>query len=289
MNKPKTIKIMPDNNEIAPIEIYLNAPLYKKYSKEVSYEVENFCSTLDMYCVGCKQESVFKRLGKTPLQLMAGMTFPMPSGGGSHYKPDPELSRTYSIEFECSRNEKHMAVFAFRVDGQSFSKIGEYPSRADRLYPEIRKYEKELGFYYEELKTAFHLHLHNVGIGSFVYLRRILEKVVYDVAVHKYAGQPNWSLEKWKESKRRFEDVIDDLANELPEFLVKNTILYGILSKGIHELDEEECQEYFEVVQAAIEEILDYKMSRDEKERRQSSVSSKLSQIHSGLKRRVQT
>jgi len=279
---------MSENNEIAPLEIYLNAPLYKRYGKEVSGEVENLDSTLDMYCVECKQDSVFKRREKTPRQIMAGVTSPMPSGGGSFYKPDPELSRTYSVEFECSRNKNHVAVFLFRVDGQSFSKIGEYPSRADRLYPGIRKYEKELGSYYEELKTAFHLHLHNVGIGSFVYLRRVLEKVVYDVAVRKYTGQPDWNLEKWKESKRRFDNIIEDLADELPEFLVKNTILYGILSKGIHELNEEECQEYFEVVQAAIEEILDDKMSRDEKRGRQSSVSGKLSQIHSGLKRRGQ-
>jgi hypothetical protein len=88
-----------------------------------------------------------------------------------------------------------------------------------------------------------------------------------------------------KRSKSRF----DGLFKELPEFLVKNTILYGILSKGVHELDEEECHEYFEIVRIAIEEILDEKMNREEKKRRQSLVSGKLSQLHSDLKRMGQT
>jgi hypothetical protein len=162
-------------------------------------------------------------------------------------------------------------------------KIGEYPSRIDRQYREIRKYEKELASYYEELKTAVHLHFHNVGIGSFVYLRRVLENVVYDVAVRKHGDEPNWSLETWK-SNKRFGDIVKDLADELPEFLVKNQELYGILSEGIHELNEQECLEYFEVVKDAIEEILDDRISREEKVRRQNSVSTKLSQIHSNLK-----
>ena len=125
----------------------------------------------------------------------------------------------------------------------------------------------------------------NAESSSFVYLRRVLEKVVVDVAIQKYSSQPNWNLEKWRGNKGRFENIIEELADDLPEFLVKNTVLYKILSKGVHELAEDECIEYFEVVKAAIEEILDEKMSRDEKERRRKSISGKLTQIHSDLNR----
>ena len=46
------------------------------------------------------------------------------------------------------------------------------------------------------------------------------------------------------------------LQGYLPEVLIKNTTIYGILSKGIHELSEEECREYFPVVKECIYQIL---------------------------------
>jgi len=274
---------MADSNAPAPIEIFLIAPLYKKYAVEISYDVENFDSHLDMYCIGCKQESVFKRHGRTPNQARARIPG-LISGGlgaGGYPKPDPEESQTYTVEFECSRNEKHIATFLFLVDGDAFRKIGEYPSRYDRLIPEIKKYEKELGSYYSELRKAILLNSHNVGVGAFVYLRRVLEKVVYDVAKDEFANQPEWNFKKWKDSKGGFTDVIKTLAPQLPKFLVDNSILYGILSSGIHELDEEECVSCFEIVEAAIEEILDDRMNKAEKERKRKNVSKELSKINS--------
>lgn len=277
---------MPKNNGITPTEIFLNAPLYKKNAKKVAREVEDFNSTLDMYCLMCRKDSVFKRYGYEPRPTAASAP-PMTTGRGSiiYLKPELPLPRTFSVEFECSRDKNHRAIFIFRLDEKSFVKFGEFPSRADRQYPEIRRFERELGRYYEELKTALHLYTHNIGIGSFIYLRRVLEKVVNDAAVCKYSNQAGWSLEEWKKGMRRFDDEIKDLADELPKFLVKNQVLYKILSKGIHELDEKECQDYFEIVRSAIEEILDERMSRDEKEKRQSLVSSKLSQIQSNLRK----
>ena len=42
-------------------------------------------------------------------------------------------------------------------------------------------YKKELGDgYYKELKRAIGLYSSNVGIGSYVYLRRIVEKIILD-------------------------------------------------------------------------------------------------------------
>lgn len=46
------------------------------------------------------------------------------------------------------------------------------------------------------------------------------------------------------------------LQGYLPDVLIKNTTIYGILSKGIHELSEEECREYFPVVKECIHQIL---------------------------------
>jgi len=66
------------------------------------------------------------------------------------------------------------------------------------------------------------------------------------------------------------------LKAELPEFLVENRKLYGILSKGIHSLTEEECLEYFDVVKAGIELILDEKVDHLKKQRKIDDAKHKL-------------
>jgi len=237
---------------IAPLQIYLNAPLYKKQDHGLLNEVLNFDSTLDMHCIECKSESVFIRATPTPNLIMA-RTF-----GVRH--EDPVLPRNLIMEYVCSLNAKHQAIFIFRDDGVSFSKIGEYPSRVDREYPEIKKYEKELGSTFNELKTGIQLYYHNIGIGSFIYLQWVVEKVIRDMATDAYSVQSNWSFDQWRKGKR-LDDLIIELADKLPEFLVKNTVIYGILSKGVHELEEEECLTCFEIIKAAIEEILDDKIN----------------------------
>jgi glutamate mutase epsilon subunit len=59
-------------------------------------------------------------------------------------------------------------------------KIGQYPSYRDIESPQIKKFQKVLGGYYTELNKAIGLYSHGVGIGLFVYLRRIIEKLVHD-------------------------------------------------------------------------------------------------------------
>jgi hypothetical protein len=67
----------------------------------------------------------------------------------------------------------------------------------------------------------------------------------------------------------------------LPEFLVKNSAIYGILSKGIHELSEQDCLEIFPAVKLGIELILDDKIKLQEqieKEKTGSDLISKIAQ-----------
>jgi len=43
----------------------------------------------------------------------------------------------------------------------------------------------------------------------------------------------------------------------LPSALVEHRAAYGILSKGLHELDEESCRQYFPAVRLTIVTILE--------------------------------
>jgi hypothetical protein len=57
------------------------------------------------------------------------------------------------------------------------------------------------------------------------------------------------------------------LAAHLPPFLVEHPQLYGILSRGVHELTEQECLANFDALKVAIDVILDEKLIAFERER----------------------
>ncbi|MGE7954793.1 hypothetical protein [Lysinibacillus xylanilyticus] len=61
------------------------------------------------------------------------------------------------------------------------------------------------------------------------------------------------------------DDKIKLLQNKLPEVLIENRAVYGIMSKGIHELSEDECLALFPDVKLGIELILDEKLYEQEK------------------------
>lgn len=87
-----------------------------------------------------------------------------------------------------------------------------------------------------------------------MYLRRIIEKLVFD-KFDEVADTLSISREDFEHLK--FDLKIDTLKDHLPAVLVTNKNVYGIVSKGIHELSEEECREMFPYVRAGIELILD--------------------------------
>ena len=63
----------------------------------------------------------------------------------------------------------------------------------------------------------------------------------------------------------KFDVKIDTLKDYLPEVLVANKNVYGIVSKGIHELSEDECREMFPYIKAGIELILDALLAEKER------------------------
>ena len=72
---------------------------------------------------------------------------------------------------------------------------------------------------------------------------------------------------------------------ELPEFLVENKALYGILSNGIHELTEDECKEYFPTVKLGVELILDEKLEAKKKQDKIALAEESIASIKGDLKK----
>ena len=82
----------------------------------------------------------------------------------------------------------------------------------------------------------------------------------------------------------RMPEKIELLKDYLPAFLVKNKSLYGILSKGIHELTEEECRKYFPIVRNGIEFILDEHLVEEERMRKIRATEVAITQVTTKLK-----
>ena len=163
-----------------------------------------------------------------------------------------EVSRVLVFQFVCSMNEEHHLDYIVLTTDNSMMKIGQYPSVADMTFPELDAYKHVISKEdRKELGTAIGLFASGIGAGSYVYLRRILERLIYQA---KENAQDTVNNEKFEQA--RMVERIKMLQGYLPDVLIKNTTIYGILSKGIHELSEEECREYFPVVKECIYQIL---------------------------------
>lgn len=158
------------------------------------------------------------------------------------------------------------------------SKVGQYPSVADFHIGQVHKYNKVLPKdKMREFTKAIGLAANGIGVGSFVYLRRIFEYLVSGALEIAKNDKPDFDANTFSSAKMNTK--IQMLSGYLPDYLVEHNAIYGILSKGIHELSEDECKGYFGVLKASIELILEEKLDAYQKEKRKKDISVALSQI----------
>lgn len=258
-------------------ELCLNVPLFESfpYDKDTAVEVwdlHNYKGHLDCHCIECGQPSIFHIEDSDAWSYTRNNAHTL-LGQNNHY---------YTFTFYCSRNDNHKLIFYFRLHNDTITKIGQYPSLADLATIEIQKYRKVLGDeLYREFNRAIGLVSHGVGIGAFVYLRRIFERLIED-AHQKSMPTEGWEEEKYQQS--RMDDKIVLLKNSLPGFLVENRTLYSILSKGLHELDESICLNAFPITKVGIELILDEKLEELERAQKIKEASKDIGELHQKLK-----
>jgi len=199
----------------------------------------------DFFCPHCGKESTFSKFGH-----------------GSNADPIKFMEAgNFYVELHCSRVHQHQVNIWYLLTDGRLLKIGQFPSHADISNPELTQYRKLLGQKrLTELKRACGLISHGVGIGAFTYLRRVFESILWDH--HKELEIRGQAIEGY--DGFRMEEKIEALEATLPPFLVQNKHLYGILSKGIHELTEDDCLSYFPAVYRATLMIL----RQDEEQRR---------------------
>lgn len=282
----------------SPVHFFLKIPLYEEFIFDDEQvwnilDIKYFKGTLDSYCKECKKEATFK--GLTPDRPPGHI--PPALGPASALRSPTIEEGLFEVKLQCTRHtmhyQKHIFLIRFflvkpdrssptkmsllpngkpekwpplLVKNKTIQKIGQYPSYGDLNIPKVKKYvsilsEKNLG----ELTRAIGLASHDIGIGSYIYLRRVFESLIEE------AHQNAIKEKGWKERKytsARMSEKIKMLKKYLPQFLIKNPNMYSLLSKGVHELTEEECLKHFDTLKISIELILDEKLERAEKEKK---------------------
>ena len=193
-----------------------------------------------------------------------------------------EVTRVLIFKFCCAMEESHHLDFVVLTNNHSLIKVGQYPSVADLTFPELKNYAKVLDRQdMKEMRRAIGLHAQGIGVGSYVYIRRILERLI-ERAQTKAIEDGKYKEEDFKGKK--VVDRIKVLKDYLPEMLVSNNVLYGIISRGIHELSEESCIEYFPVIQECIFMILEQWEQERKKKESEQRINSALNKISSTIK-----
>lgn len=281
----------------SPEEFFLVSPLYRRVEvppnrlSTAIFKVEFFDGSLTTYCTQCDGQSVFRtdriqsgellsdrrahsfRLGNVWVQELTEHA----SNFGTDYA---QSDRSFTVEFYCTRDHAHRIYFAFAVRGGYLYKMGQFPSLSDFEGQTLERYRKILGKPLSAAYTrAVNLYAHDVGAGSFVYLRRILEHLLEDA--RQLASQDaEWDEDEYR--GMRVVERIKALKNQLPAPMVEHASVYAILSRGVHELSEQECLEHFPAVRTAIDMILDERFAEQQRQLKNAEIARALARISGG-------
>lgn len=248
-------------------------------------------SSLDCFCLQCEKSTTFKSrnsstgtLNKVYTRKKACEEFNRHSGEREFNYPF-FFSILNEIEFftrsfYCPRHPKdhsHDIVIVFRINENNVTKIGQFPQLADLENSHLKKYKELDKEIYQELNRATGLNSHGIGVGSFVYLRRIIEKYILYPELERLIQENTLTTEQI--SLADFKGKVALAKDHLPPVLVDNPKIYSILSKGIHSLSEKECLEIFNPLLTAIELILDERLEKLEREKKIERLKTDLNRI----------
>ena len=176
--------------------------------------------------------------------------------------------------FECTNNLEHNYLMMISVELKDgcfiVRKIGQNPSMLTVKGFDFDKYKSILEKLnaYNDYKKADLSNADHFYVGAYAYLRRIFEKLIL------------YYLGDIKLKDDHMDTKIDDVKDKFDpriKGLLKN--LYGILSKSIHELDEDQSKEYYIYLKTVIDMQLEYMNSEEEKEKQSKNLQGILNKI----------
>lgn len=238
-------------------EFIFDLPLYSRVNLSENKLLEMFCRVLHVD-------------GYNPIRG-TDSTFCLSHPISSNYIFEEDV---ITLCFDCQRYKDQFQILIHYNQKEDYiEKVGQYPSMADIHIAQVRHYKKVLGDdYIKDFTKAIGLAANGIGTGSFVYLRRVFEHLVLEIAEEVIQ---NGEVDRSVFEASKMDNKLKLLANHLPEVVLENKSLYGVLSAGIHTLSEEECLKYFSVVREVIELILDereYARQKEEKKKKAKNM-----------------
>ena len=164
----------------------------------------------------------------------------------------------FYLNYQCRHCLRSKKTFSIRARRETLScnglalKIGEWPPFGSRIPTRVNKIigdDRDLFFKGHRSENQ------GLGIGAYVYYRRVVhnqkDRLVDEII--KVAKRTNASpeviksLEKAK-AQTEFSRAVETVKNAIPDVLKINghnplTLLHKALSKGVHELTDDECLE----------------------------------------------
>lgn len=187
-------------------------------------------------------------------------------------------NKFFDVKLICKRKWNDKLTFNLIVLDDIIMKTGQYPSLADIQFAELgKKYDKILPKDdLQDFKKAIWLISHGAWAWSFVYLRRIFERLIFDT--YKINKDSLWIEEKEFIGKK-MDEKVGLLKDFLPNQLIEMKGIYWILSKWVHELSEDDCKKYFSPIKVSIELILDQKIEIQMKKEKDDKVKKEIEKI----------
>ena len=290
----------------AMLEMLFDAPLYQAVQLEAdasSRVLRGLRITagqrLDRHCPACGKSTTWTVAIAADDERNAKIEQAAVIGSGRGGPPQFNWESDFHLRLYCARQNLHQCKLFFAVEAPPVQlvvenrmanadekkplpptkilKIGQYPSLADIQLGTLKEYEEGMTVQQrKEFVRAINTSAHGFNVAACVHYRRVFESVLFEARDAKLKAD---GTAAWPEyEKLRTDERIAALKEYLPQFMVEHPHLYGILSKGVHELTEEECGEAMPVLRQAIELMIQDKVDAIRKEKRRAVASTLLAQ-----------
>lgn len=249
-------------------------PIGFKHQFENDEAREEFLSakfqTAVLFCPSCNGERIFTAIHYTDT-LDIAITH---SANKHKVTSDNSIKR---IKFACACAKSYIEIFLETMPNSCIVKVGQYPDITD-FDRDINRNAVKMASKEERSYrlSAARAHYAGLYVAAFNYLRRVLESLVRQAEMEASIKTP----------KPKMKDRVQELVKKgaLNSLLLEPgfNVLYTILSKGVHELNESECQAQYPLLQEAIDTILEDKLQAEIQQHRKEKLSKNLNAINSG-------
>ncbi|WP_140636168.1 hypothetical protein [Methylibium rhizosphaerae] len=253
----------------------------------------------DAYCPKCGKSTTWSPIVSNELEARAKQeqaSAALSSHGNSAGPIRHFWAGDFGLRISCGRVNVHVADFHFTTTGPSprdrleFSKgalaqldptclvkIGQWPSLTDFQLGNLSNFDEGMSRQQrKEFVRGTNCAAHGFFVASCVYFRRVFESVLLEARA-EYMSRHN--LEQWPEFDRaRTDERIALLREHLPKFMSEHPHLYSVLSLGVHELTEDQCQREVPMLRSAIELIMQDRVTEVRQRRQREQVSKLLAQ-----------